>query len=241
MSFQSPDKRGIGGRRLAWAMFVSTLLHVLVLWQGPVTGLRLETQDPLHATLRSRPAEPGETRRQATAPSAQPLPRTAATPIPVTPVLDQPAPAAVPVLAASGTSSNVAAVAAVTASMAGMAGNSAPAGKPAAEAMPAQSADFLEGMRGYRLAVASQARRFKRYPADALAAGWSGNAEVRFEVGSDGQARPATVSRSSGYDSLDRAALAMVDAGAARARLPDSLRGRSFAVQLPVEFNVEER
>ena len=122
-------------------------------------------------------------------------------------------------------------------------GSSAAASSPAAGpalAVPAYAADALDGLRGYRLAVAGQARRFKRYPADARASGRTGSTEVRLEVGGDGTPRPATVSRSSGHDSLDRAALAMIDAGAARARLPDSLRGRDFAVLLPVVFSLDD-
>jgi protein TonB len=104
----------------------------------------------------------------------------------------------------------------------------------------AASGETLDGLRGYRLAVASQARRFKRYPAEAKASGWTGSTEVRLDVGTEGLPRPATVSRSSGHEALDRAALAMIDAGAVRARLPDSLRGRNFTVTLPVVFNLDE-
>jgi hypothetical protein len=39
---------------------------------------------------------------------------------------------------------------------------------------------------------------------------------------------------------LDRAALTMIDAGALRARLPESLRGKAFAVVLPVVFNLDD-
>lgn len=100
--------------------------------------------------------------------------------------------------------------------------------------------EALDGLRGYRLSVASEARRFKRYPPQALAAGWTGTVEVRLEVGGDGRPRAATVGRSSGHEALDRAALSMIDAGALRARLPESLRGKSFAVVLPVVFNLDD-
>ena len=103
------------------------------------------------------------------------------------------------------------------------------------------SGEVVDGLRGYRLAVASQARRFKRYPAQAMASGWEGSAEIRVEVGSDGRPRTATVARSSGYELLDRAALAMIDAGAVRARLPESLRGKAFAVALAVVFNLDDQ
>jgi protein TonB len=93
----------------------------------------------------------------------------------------------------------------------------------------------------YRLALASQARRFKRYPAQAMESGWAGRAEVRLEVGSDGEARSAKLARSSGYAALDRVALSMINAGALRAALPENLRGRSFAVELPVVFDLEDQ
>ena len=102
------------------------------------------------------------------------------------------------------------------------------------------SGDAVDGLRGYRLAIASQARRFKRYPAQAMAAGWAGTADIRVEVGSDGRPRAATIVRSSGHEALDRAALNMIDAGALRASLPESLRGKSFAVALPVVFNLQD-
>ncbi len=96
----------------------------------------------------------------------------------------------------------------------------------------------MDGLRGYRLALASQARRFKRYPAQAMASGWTGTADVRVEVGADGRPRAAQVVKSSGHESLDRAAIAMIDAGALRARVPDGLRGKAFAVVLPVVFDL---
>jgi TonB family protein len=73
-----------------------------------------------------------------------------------------------------------------------------------------------------------------------MAAGWAGTAEVRLEVGGDGRPRAATVVRARGYEPLDRAALTMIDAGALRARLPESLRGKTFAVALPVVFNLDD-
>jgi protein TonB len=102
------------------------------------------------------------------------------------------------------------------------------------------SGEAADGLRGYRLALASQARRFKRYPPQAMARGWTGTADIRIEVGSDGVPRPATVVRSSGHELLDVAALTMIDAGALRARLPESLRGKAFAVVLPVVFNLDD-
>ena len=97
-----------------------------------------------------------------------------------------------------------------------------------------------EGLRGYRLALATQARQFKRYPPQATAAGWTGTVDIRLELGADGHPRPAQIVRSSGYAVLDEAAQAMVDAAALRARVPESLHGKHFVVVLPVAFNLGE-
>lgn len=101
---------------------------------------------------------------------------------------------------------------------------------------PTLSAD---GLRRYRLSLATQARRFKRYPAQALAAGWSGTAEIRLMVASDGQGE-ATLSRSSGYAVLDRAAQTMIEQSAQHTPVPEMLRGKAFSVVLPVLFDIND-
>jgi protein TonB len=96
------------------------------------------------------------------------------------------------------------------------------------------------GLRQFRLALAGEARRFRSYPEAARRAGLSGTAEVRVTVEAGGAARSAELSRSSGHAALDAAALEMLSKAAPRAPLPESLRGQSFAVLLPVMFEVEE-
>jgi protein TonB len=106
---------------------------------------------------------------------------------------------------------------------------------PSVEA-PTLSAD---GLRRYRLSLATQARRFKRYPAQALTAGWSGTAEIRLAVASDGQGE-ATLLRSSGYAVLDRAAQTMIEQSAQHTPVPETLRGKAFSVVLPVLFDIND-
>jgi protein TonB len=256
MTFHSFDMRGIGARRLRFALLASLVFHLLLLW--PALPRLPDRETPmLQATLRSPPPVPA-----ATAPSLPPAVApmrsagdTASGPAggiaiaPRQPVLarkpfDPPQPAPVPEAAAIP-SAPVAVAAPVL-----PAATPSPAAAPATPAAGSPtgalltqanaSGEPLDGLRGYRLSVASEARRFKRYPAQAMAAGWAGTAEVRLEVGGDGRPRAATVSRSSGHEPLDRAALTMIDAGALRARLPDSLRGKTFAVVLPVVFNLDD-
>ncbi len=243
MTFHSFETGGIGTRRLRYAVFASLLLHLLLLW--PTAPRLLSDTAPalLHAALRPSPVPTQPP------PPPRPAPRAVA-PAPTAPIapqaLEQSKPTSVPQTPV--VSAEKALMPTPTpASPAGSAASSVPARPTAPGAVAATlisettaSGVVLDGLRGYRLAVASQARRFKRYPAQAMAAGWAGSAEIRLEVASDGQPRDVTVSRSSGHELLDRAAQAMIDAGAQRARLPESLRGKAFAVVLPVVFNLED-
>jgi len=96
-----------------------------------------------------------------------------------------------------------------------------------------------DGLRRYRLGLATQSRRFKRYPAQALAAGWAGTVEVFLAVDSAGQA-VVNLNKSSGHEALDRAAQAMIEAGARHTPIPDVLRGKAFSVVLPVVFDIND-
>ncbi len=242
MTFHSFDMRAIGARRLRFAILASLIFHLLLLWPAPPRPPGKEAV-LLQATMRPSPPVPAAPapslppRAVAPAPTIAPRP-----PVLATKGLDLPMPTAVPQappIAADPVTPPApgpALPAATVAAVAPAAGS--PSGALLIQANA--SGEALDGLRGYRLSVASQARRFKRYPPRAMAAGWTGTAEVRLEVGSDGRPQAATVGRSSGHESLDRAALTMIDAGALRASLPESLRGRNFAVVLPVVFNLED-
>lgn len=233
-------------RRLLYAIVASLMIHLLILWPGSLRVLDKDTPSLLQATLRMLPMPPADRvppNLLRTVPQASALAPPALKP--VSPVLEQPVLASVPQALAVPTdplvkspprSEPVAASAAATSAAAEAAGLAR--GSLLTEA--SASGEALDGLRGYRLSVATQARRFKRYPPQALASGWTGSADIRVEVGSDGRPRAATLARSSGHELLDGAALAMIDAGAQRARLAESLRGRTFAVVLPVVFNLDD-
>lgn len=96
-----------------------------------------------------------------------------------------------------------------------------------------------DGLRRYRLGLAVQARRFKRYPPRALAAGWSGTTTIRLSVDATGQSE-AGVARSSGYPVLDDAARTLIAQSAQRTPLPEELRGKAFSIDLPVLFDIAD-
>lgn len=228
---------------MRYAVLASLLLHVLLLWPEPLRPPASEANAVLQATVRVlRPPPVPVSAGPVSARAVSPAPTPAL--LPVSPAQQSPEPprplpeTTPPVTAPAATVPATAGPPGLTAARS--TGAATPAGAGSSLTANAPSADTLDGLRGYRLAIASQARRFKRYPAEAKASGWAGVTEVRLEVGAEGLPRPASVTRSSGHEALDRAALAMIDAGAARARLPDSLRGREFAVSLPVEFRLDE-
>lgn len=107
--------------------------------------------------------------------------------------------------------------------------------------LPAESgAPDAAGLRQYRLALASEARRYKRYPEAARRAGLAGTVEVRIKVAASGIAPQTELTRSSGHAQLDSAAVEMLRLAVERTTLPGTLHNRQFVVLLPVVFEVEE-
>jgi len=106
-------------------------------------------------------------------------------------------------------------------------------------AMPGESAEAgadVNGLRQYRLSLALESRRFKRYPQEALEQRWSGTAQVRVAIAASGVPQSVELLNSSGHQVLDAVALDMLGKAALTAAVPVSLRGRPFSVPLPVEF-----
>lgn len=91
----------------------------------------------------------------------------------------------------------------------------------------------------YRLALIGVARRYKRYPAQALDKGWQGRVEIRLVVGANGAIQSSLVKASSGYEILDNQALDMVKKAKPLTPIPAALRGREFSVDIPVIFDLQ--
>jgi protein TonB len=247
MTFDSAKIKGFAMRRLCYAVAASLVVHLVLLWPATSRLLTKDTLSALQATLRKSPESPAQgalargglpgphealPHRMAPAPSAPGL---------AAPMLEQPGRISVPQprVVQPEAAVNPAVRADPDGSAKGLPmGPETSAMQPALLTEANSPREAADGLRGYRLTLATQARRFKRYPAQAVASGWTGSTDVRLEVSGDGQPRAAVVVRSSGNDLLDQAALAMIDAGAAHARLPESLRGKPFAVVLPVVFNL---
>jgi protein TonB len=90
----------------------------------------------------------------------------------------------------------------------------------------------------YRLALIDAAKRYKRYPVQAMERGWQGRVEIRVVIGADGMIKRTLVKTSSNYHILDDQALEMVKRGKPFTQVPPALRGWEFTVDVPVIFEL---
>lgn len=97
-----------------------------------------------------------------------------------------------------------------------------------------------DGLRQYRLALARESRRFKRYPEMARESGWQGVVSVLIEVAAVGGGHEVSLAQGSGYEVLDQQALEMVGQAVRVAALPESLKGKGFRLSLPVRYALED-
>lgn len=90
----------------------------------------------------------------------------------------------------------------------------------------------------YRQRLAAHLQRYKRYPAEARAAGQQGTATLVFTVGRGGQLLGASLARSSGNAALDAETLAMVRRAEPLPAFPPELTQASLRISVPVSFSV---
>lgn len=205
-------------------------MHMLLLWPDVLPRSAQEGGQPLQATLRA--AAVVSPQAQAVVPARQETIHPAAKPMPAPRLASLAPPSAVAqtALPSPGSAPDQPSV-------------PSPVVASAAEGhVLAPEAGIVEGdgLRAYRIGLAREARAHRSYPPLARERGWSGTAEVRIDVSPEGRARQVQLARSSGHEVLDREALHMMSRAAAAASLPESLRGRAFAVSLPVVFDLRD-
>lgn len=244
-------------RALALCMLASLALHAIALL---LPGLRPGAPAPaatrvLTATFAPRVAAPPsvplvpEVEKRA---EAEPRPKPEARPLPEIPrpVISTPSPGPVPAPAAPRVAEVPAAQASaaepsapVPAASASRASAVRPAEAQPAAASPGAARSGSEADAGtldqYRLALIGVARRYKRYPAQAMDKGWQGRVEIRLVVGANGMIQSSLVKASSGYEILDNQALDMVKKAKPLTPIPAALRGREFTVDIPVIFDLQ--
>jgi protein TonB len=95
-------------------------------------------------------------------------------------------------------------------------------------------------LREYGAVVSSVVAKKKVYPRMALMRRWQGTTDLKLQIAADGNVKALSVAHSSGFDILDEQAVKMVKDAMPLPGLPDALRGREFAIDIPVVFRLQE-
>ena len=239
-------------QRGLWICVVASMLfHIAVL--AGFSGLRegRPAQAPAKVlTAKLAPASAAKIAEPARPPEAPPPPPPQAKPQPVTPVPVQskPSPVATKAEAAPVAPSTPAPASAPSAPTPPSAVAAAAPAAPAQQALVApgaplgaeraSDADEAGSRDQYRLALIGAAKRYKRYPAQAMQNGWTGKVEIRLVIGANGMIQSAAIKTSAGFSLLDDTALDMIKKAKPLTQIPPALRGKEFFVDVPVIFDL---
>jgi len=220
-------------RALSACFALSIALHAMLLLAFP--GLRSSPHPDGTQSLTARFAHRAEL---AEAPSARASSEAPARPREVRPVVPMPEPASAPQVAEPAFAPLPSPPNAEQAplSEASRVAELSPAEVAAKTSIEGFDAGLLDA---YRLALIDAAKRYKRYPVQAMERGWQGRVEIRVVIGADGMIRSTHVKTSSNYQILDDQALDMVKRGKSLTQIPPALRGREFTVDIPVIFELQ--
>lgn len=251
---------GAGNRALHYALLASLLLHAALLFVSLEKQASRESPfpEPIVARLappaapeassvepRTEPPTPRapepprpklEPPKPVARPAIKPAPIAKPRPIPVPQPKPAPAPrAAEPERPASPSIADAPPAAPVAPSVPSAAPGDA---RPTAPAAPAHDAGAVDK---YRSDLIATARRYKRYPRVALDNNWEGRVVVQMVIGANGMIASLRVTASSGQDVLDKQALDMIRKAKPLVPIPAAMRGREFAVEIPVIYSLKDQ
>lgn len=221
-------------RRFWSILLISVLIHAAAMaWtRGMITTQQPELP-PLMATLRAMVTTPTLPSEQLAEPTPALVPpkvrqRIARAESPATPVMTTAAGPAgntfqVPVVAAAA-ATDVQAAPAVVPAIPTQASSSAP------------SQDEL--LANYRRRLTDLLARHQEYPRVAAMRGWEGEVRVRVRVARKGSLLGVTLDHSSGYEILDKHALAMLEGLGGLPALPDGFGPSELQVVVPVSYSL---
>jgi protein TonB len=219
---------------LLHALAISLVFHVLLLW--PAAGSWRETTPTAALVASIRPAPAPVTPAPAILPATSSPAR----------VEQKAKPEPPPPLALPAERPESATASPLDSTAGSAAGSESKAEPPASDPRPAVASALppgpgadAEGLRRYRLALAREAGRHKRYPPRAIEAGWQGTAELRVSATAAG-ATAVQLARSSGHPVLDEAALEMLRLALPATPIPAPLQAREFSVALPIVFELPQ-
>jgi periplasmic protein TonB len=92
----------------------------------------------------------------------------------------------------------------------------------------------------YRMQILGAAPRYKRYPRLARENNWEGLVALRMQFGSNGRLEALSVTKTSGYDVLDKQAAEMFRNAAEAVPVPPLLRGKEFSVDVAAVYGLRD-
>lgn len=231
---------------LLWALTLSIALHVIVVVIIPKLEVQeIKQPDLIEVTILPPPApEPVEIQPEAPPevvkppeeikpkiepkPVIKPTPKPLPMPEPAKETVEAPPPVS-DVIAVQKTENVVAPVVV-----------SEPTSAPPPPPQP-RVVDTSAAKNGYGNTLWGAISKHKKYPRIAQARGWQGEVILELLLDGDGKLISKTIIQKSGYDVLDQQALEMVDKAIPFPAPPDTLRGTSFSIKVPIPFKLEAR
>lgn len=228
-------------RRFRLILAVSLLLHlVILLWAHGWRPSVAPALPPIVATLRSiaqpvsdAPA-PAALQPQARQPEARPVQRSA--PRPMTAA----GPANVPAIPAMPEAPAVLPTAAAPVAVAPSVPAEAATRQALVDAAAASQRAQAELLAGYRRQLAELFARHQEYPRIAALRGWEGEVRVRLKVARKGSLLHVQLDQSSGFEVLDRHALAMLGELPGLPALPEALVPDEILVVVPIQYKLKK-
>lgn len=116
---------------------------------------------------------------------------------------------------------------------------------PSAKAAPAPSVNALaeaaaDALAAYRRQLSEAFAREHSYPRIAAMRGWEGEVRLRLKVARKGNLLAIALERSSGFDVLDRDALALLESYGQLPPLPDALDSSEISVVVPINYKLKK-
>lgn len=222
-------------RRFWSVLLISVAIHAGVLAWNRAGKVQPSELPPLVATLRAAnpvPPTPSE-------PLAETMP--AAVPQKVRPQATKPESRSTPVITSSAGPAGYVAQAPVVAPAAATAVQSAPPAVPAVVAPPVAAAPSQEDMlANYRRRLTELLARQQEYPRVAAMRGWEGEVRVRVRVARKGSLLGVSLDHSSGYEILDKHAIAMLEGLGGLPALPEEFGSSELQVVVPVSYSLRK-
>ena len=107
------------------------------------------------------------------------------------------------------------------------------------EPPPVSQSDIDDARSRYGNSLWGAISKHKKYPKIAAMRNWQGEVIVELELDGNGKLKSKKITQSSGHEVLDKQALEMVEKALPLPTPPETLRGTSFTITVPVPFKLE--